>query len=203
VQRSAETPAAPIAEPAAYYAPRGLRRAVIHAFVLFHLAAVTAWSFTSTESKAPVDRAVRSAFGWYMFPTGLWQAWNMFAPNPGMSNVYVEAEVTLRDGSTATWRFPRMDELGYFERYRVERYRKWGNERVFAGGKPDPVIAADAARFAARQVERPGNPATRVELARYRAQIPSPRRGGLAPHDQPVLEWDRKVFFTLEPGGRP
>lgn len=203
MQRSAQTPAAPIPEAAIPCGPRGLRRTLIHAFVAFHLVAVAAWSFTSSGSKSPVDRAVRAAFGWYMFPTGLWQAWNMFAPNPGMSNVYLEAEVTLRDGTRATWKFPRMDELGYFERYRVERYRKWGNERVWAGANPDPVIAADAARFAARQVERPDNPATKVELVRYRAQIPSPKRGGLIPHDQPVREWDRRVFFTLEPGGRP
>ena len=202
MQRSAEIPSPSTAESAARYAPQGLRRAVIHTFVLFHVTAIAAWSFMSTESKSPVDRTIRSAFGWYLFPTGLWQAWNMFAPNPGMSNVYLEAEVTLRDGSRATWKFPRMDELTYVQRYRLERYRKWGNERVWAGGNPDPVIAADAARFAARQVERAGNPAIKVELVRYRAQIPSPKRGGLAPHDQPVPEWDRKVFFTLEVGER-
>lgn len=132
-----------------------------------------------------------------MLPTGLWQAWNMFAPNPAMSNVYLEAQVTLSDGSRATWKFPRMAELGYFDRYRMERYRKWGTERVWSAGNADPRVMEAAARFAARQVARQENPATAVELVRYRVQIASPKRGQIRPHRDEPRAWDRLVFYTL------
>jgi hypothetical protein len=169
---------------------------LIHAFVLFHLFAVVCWSFTSTESSSRIDRAVRAGLGFYMLPTGLWQAWNMFAPNPAMSNVYLEAEVTLADGIRAVWKFPRMSELGYFERYRKERYRKWATERVWSAGRGEPLVVEGAARYAARQVERPGNPARLVELVRYRAQVPSPKRWDIRPHAERPQSWDRLVFYT-------
>jgi hypothetical protein len=125
----------------------------------------------------------------------------MFAPNPWMSNDYVEAEVTFREGSRATWPFPRVDRLGYFARYRMERYRKWGNERVWAAGSGDPLLAEAAARFAARQVGRRGGTVERVDLVRYRAPIPSPRGKSLVPHDATPQAWDRQVFFTWRPAG--
>src|SRR3712207_1254298 len=96
-----------------------------------------------------------------MYPLGLWQSWDMFAPNPAMANVYLEAEVTFADGSRTTWRLQRMEQLSYWQRFRKERYRKWGNERLVtnADGTPNPLLCDAAARFAARQVERPANPA--------------------------------------------
>jgi hypothetical protein len=175
-----------------------LKKNLIHAFVLFHLTAVAAWSFTSSDSTSKLHKVVRSRFAFYMLPTGLWQAWNMFAPNPAISNVYLEAEVTLADGSRVTWKFPRMNELGYFDRYRRERYRKWASERVWTSGQVDRLVAEPAARFAARQVERPDNQARVVELVRYRAQIRSPKRDEIARHDEVPQEWERLVFFTYQ-----
>jgi hypothetical protein len=127
----------------------------------------------------------------------------MFAPNPVMANVYLEADVTLRDGSHVTWPFPRADRMGYFERYRRERYRKWATERVWAGGKVNPGVAQAAARFAARQVERPGNPAASVDLVRYQALIDPPKRKPLPHYREEPGAWDRLVFYTWTPqGGR-
>jgi len=181
-------------------APRGALRAVLHALILFHLAAVVGWSFTTAESPAPLNKLVRARFRHYMMSLGLTQGWNMFA-NPPMSNIYLDAAVTLQDGSQMTWPFPRMGELGYFERYRKERYRKWAVEHVWASGNMDARVAEAAARFAARQVERPGNEARRVELVRYREQIDSPKRGPLRPYRQPATTWDRLVFYTWTPEG--
>ena len=176
-----------------------LKRALIHAFVAFHLAAAVGWSFTSNTPTEPLGKMVRSHLSRYMLPSGFWQTWNMFAPNPAVSNNSLEAEITFRDGSREVWKFPRVSDMGYFERYRCERYRKWGNERVLAAGKPDPRVAGPAARFAARQVERPGTPVRAVDLARYRAQIPSPKRGRWRPYNDPPPDWERQVFFTWSP----
>ena len=153
---------------------------------------------TSADSTAPLDKMIRSRLGPYVLPLGFWSQWNMFAPNPPISNNYLEAEVTFADGERATWRFPRVDQMGFFERYRGERYRKWASERVVAAGRPLPLVAEAAAGFAARQVERPGNPRRRVELVRYRSQIPSPKRGRLRPHAEPPGDWERQVLYAIE-----
>ena len=122
----------------------------------------------------------------------------MFAPNPAMANAYLEAEVTFRDGSRATWPFPRMDRMGYFERFRKERYRKWATERVnWMGGKPDPALAEAAARFAARQVDRgPDNPPWAIELVRYWAPTPPPSRRAMLPYGVDPFEWERQPIFA-------
>jgi hypothetical protein len=190
---SAKTEAAPA------NAPWGLKRAVLHALILFHLAAVACWSFSTIDSRMPLNQMLRSRLGWYVWPTGFWQAWDMFAPNPATANVYLEADVTLADGSHVTWEFPRADRMGYFERYRKERYRKWATERVWAHGSVNPRIAQAAAKYAARQVERPGNPARRVELVRYHSPIGRPGRPPLPHYRDPPTVWDRHVFFAWAP----
>jgi hypothetical protein len=118
--------------------------------------------------------------------------------SPPLSNNYLEAEVTFADGGQATWRFPRVNQMGLFERYRKERYRKWASEYVLAAGKPVPVIAEAAARFAARQVERPESPPRTVELVRYRSQIPPPKRGQMRPHGEAPRDWERQTLYTCE-----
>jgi hypothetical protein len=175
-----------------------LRRALIHCFVGLHLAAVIGWSFSFPNSAAPLGRVVRSRLAFYMVPALLAQQWDMFA-NPPLSNKYLEAEVTFADGGHGTWRFPRLDEGGYFQRYCNERYRKWATESVMeAAGRPLPLVAEAAARYAARQVERPGNAARKVELVRYRAQIPPPRRGAMRPYAEAPRDWERQVLYACE-----
>ena len=160
--------------------------------------AITCWSFTSPESSAPLNRMVRARLAPYVIPPGFGQQWDMFAPNPPLSNSLLEAEVTLADGSRTTWRFPRMNEMGLFERYRFERHRKWASERVVAGGRPPAPVADAAARYAARQVEVPGNRPTKVKLVRYRSRTPSPRGPRLRPHTEPPRDWERHVLYAGE-----
>ena len=176
----------------------GLLRILIHCFVGFHLIAIMCWTLTSGLSKAPLSKMVRDKLEGYIVPLGLGQQWNMFAPHPPLSNDYLEAEVTFADGAVATWRFPRMEELGYFDRYRRERHRKWTTESVLAWGKSMPVVAEAAARFAAWQVERPGSPPRKVELVRYSSDIAHWRTRPLPPHSQRSKDWKRQLFFVCE-----
>jgi hypothetical protein len=171
----------------------------LHALILFHVAAVACWSFSTNDPRMPLNRMLRSRLGRYVWPTGFWQAWDMFAPNPVVANVYLEGEVTLADGSRVTWPFPRADRMGYFERYRRERFRKWGTQRVWAGGKVDPAVAQAAAAYAARQVARPENPARRVELVRYLAPIDLPKGKPLPHYRDPPRQYERLVFYTWTP----
>ena len=198
------------------------KRVLIHAFVAFHLCAVLAWCLTSSTSQLPLHKKVRKHLAPYMGWSGLWQGWTMFAPNAPMVNSYLEAEVTLDDGTTAVYAFPRMDQLGYAERYQKERYRKWVHERVMRGGSPDPAMCAAAARLAARRVAEVGGAGTEgagdsgaeaevagarvagrggagarggrrsVRLVRYWAEIPRPGTAG------GNAEWKRQVIYEGE-----
>jgi hypothetical protein len=172
---------------------------LIHAFVFVHLTAVILFSFTDPNSPTESVQKVRAKIGKYFYPTGLWQRWDMFAPDPPAYNGYLEAEVTLRDGRRVVWPFPRMRRLDLFQRYLKERYRKWGQERVWREGHPDPVIATAAARYIARQAAPPDNPARTVELVGYRTPIPRPSAKALArPWPAEPTGWTRQPFFTCD-----
>ena len=98
-----------------------IRRNVISAFILFHLMAITLWA-------VPYDSTVivraRDMIQPYMRWTGLFQRWDMFAPNPVPTNTVIKA-VVITDHHIRVWEYPRMDKLGFGERYRKERYRKF------------------------------------------------------------------------------
>lgn len=101
---------------------RKLKQAAISAFLLFHIVAITCWC---VPSNALLFQRVRSAVRPYFLWSGLFQAWDMFAPSPRNINAYLEAVVVFNNGQTYTWKFPRMEQLGYVERYYKERYRKF------------------------------------------------------------------------------
>lgn len=170
------------------------RRILISAFLLFHIVAILSWSLPlNSLLVAEIKQKVTP----YMLWSGLFQVWDMFAPEPPMLNAYLEAEVTFRDGRTAIWKFPRMQELGYVERYFKERYRKWANERVRADA--NAALWPDAARYVARQYSTPGNPPVRVRLIRHWSDIAAPPRPG---ETAVPAVWRRYVFYThfVNPG---
>ena len=103
-----------------------------------------------------------------MLWTGLFQAWDTFAPLPKSQNDYVQGVVITRDGQNHIWNFPRMEQLSFFQRYSKERYRK------FAESLPAEKNAAawpDVARHLAQGYKNPLNPAEIVLLIRYWSPI--------------------------------
>ena len=101
--------------------PRWIGRLIVNAFIAGHVLAIVAWSLP--EQRVPAVWRVKRVIALYMTRSGLWQDWRMFAPHPLTSNYDVRAELSYHDGTSATWIFPRMEDLGYAERYRKERYR--------------------------------------------------------------------------------
>ncbi|MDI9634698.1 hypothetical protein QPK87_37465 [Kamptonema cortianum] len=65
----------------------------------------------------------------YTESTGLWQFWDMFAPNPARVDYWLDAEVTYQDGSTKIVEYPRMKNMSLFQKFMKERYRKY-SERL-------------------------------------------------------------------------
>jgi len=164
--------------------PRSARIAV-STFVAFHLFAIVAWCM---PLDTPLTLAVRGLIRPYMVWIGLFQKWDMFAPDPSKLNNYVSAVVTHADGQTSVWNFPRMQDLGILDKYTKERYRKFANDNLridsFAPLWPD------CARYIARMNNRTASsPPLIVELVRHWSLVPPPD-GTL-----PAGEWRQFTFY--------
>lgn len=120
------------------------QRIAINCFIAFHLLAITCWAI---PLNGPLISAFRDGLRPYIVPSGLFQSWDMFSPNPKGINSYMEAIVIYQDGSTQLWTFPRMEFLSYRERYVKERYRKY-EENLQNGDNSE--LWPDAARRIAR-----------------------------------------------------
>ena len=147
-----------------------LKRLAISAFVLVHLAAVGLWNLPRC--------ALTERFGgwtpYYMLPTGLWQHWGMFAPDPVRDTWALEAVVRDRSGIQRRFGFLRTAELSAWEGFWAYRHGK----------------------FLANMADKTGGPAFRELTARHAV-----RRLGLAAEDFPVeVELLYQVRTTPPPG---
>lgn len=61
----------------------------------------------------------------YVMCTGVWQSWDMFAPEPSSLDIYLDAEVTYQDGTKRIVPYPRMYDLSLSQKYLKERFRKY------------------------------------------------------------------------------
>jgi hypothetical protein len=64
---------------------------------------------------------------WYMRSTGLWQYWDMFAPNPMSDDIWLDSVVAFQDGTEKVQPYPRMADLGLVDKYFQERFRKYAD----------------------------------------------------------------------------
>jgi hypothetical protein len=162
---------------------RGFVRGALSVFILFHLIAITCWVLpTNVWPVAGVKELVRP----YMLWTGLFQSWDTFGPNPVDVNSYVKAVVVTRNRKILIWAFPRMEELGFAERYRKERYRKFVEVMQQLASAP---IWPDIAKHVARMFNSPADPPDKVFLIQYVRPI----KPGADEGDQPALK--SSVFY--------
>jgi hypothetical protein len=163
------------------------RRGVISVFILFHLVAITCMAF---PFDLPPFRNIKDLVKPYMVWAGLFQTWDMFAPNPEAVNSYIKTVVISRDRHMHVWSFPRMEELGFVERYRKERYRK------FSDVLPQPQNAPlwpDVATHAARQFSSQSDPPEKVLLIEFQSDIPPAAEGAPDPAPRPSVFYDDYV----------
>jgi hypothetical protein len=114
------------------------------------------------------------------------QAWGVFAPDPRLSSIGLEARITFADGSTAVWRPPQGARIG--ENLRYYRWRKW-LERARADSYRD--IWEPTARWIASEHDDGPSPVVRVELVRFFHE-------NVVSGDQPP--WEEFTYHTLELG---
>ncbi len=142
-----------------------LLQAAISVFLLFHIVAITCWS---VPLDTPLLAAIRGLVRPYMLWSGLFQSWDMFAPSPRSVNAYVQGVVITKDGRLHTWKFPRMEQLSFTERYDKERYRKFVESLQ---DDRNSALWPDVARYLAHPYKDPANPPEIVMLIRYWSDI--------------------------------
>jgi hypothetical protein len=130
---------------------------------------------------------IRHVIAPYMVWSGLTQGWALFAPDPQYINVYLEAQITYRDGQKKIWKFPMPQDYGYYRRYFMERERKWSSDNLRLDS--NAFLWPDAARYVARVNRDPNNPPVSVALIRHWSFIAPPRSGKSEP-------WNQYTFFT-------
>ena len=166
------------------------RRGVISVFILFHLVAITCMAL---PADFPPIRNIKDLVKPYMVWAGLFQTWDMFAPNPEAINSYIKTVVISRDRHMQVWSFPRMEELGFLERYKKERYRKFSD--VLPQSQYAPLWP-DVAAHAAKQFNSPSDPPEKVLLIDFQSDIHP------GPGDAPDPAARPNIFYDdyLQPG---
>ncbi|MCB0825193.1 MAG: hypothetical protein KDC26_03310 [Armatimonadetes bacterium] len=167
----------------------------VKAFVIFHAVMIIGWSLPGLSPEREVEnRALpplkrvqyfsdtfltenrnlfrnRDVFlSYYMMPTGLWQSWDMFAPNPARTDMYMDAIVKYEDGSEKTVEYPRIYSMPIPKKFFHERYRKF-RERL----SPDAYEykwPQTAYWMAAQAWVTPENPPVEIRLRRHWMDCP-------------------------------
>jgi hypothetical protein len=140
-------------------------RVLINVFLLFHLIAIVSWSMPLSS---PLLEAFRGLIKPYMLWSGLFQSWDTFAPTPKSQNDYIQGVVITRDGHTHNWPFPRMEQLGFLDRYTKERYRKFTE---YLPDDKNSALRPDVAMHLAGFYQDRNNPPEFVILVRYWSDI--------------------------------
>jgi hypothetical protein len=149
--------------PEEIYEIGALRRGMISAFILFNLLLITVVA-VPLKAFAGAKELVMPYMRW----SGLFQSWDMFGPDPVKVNSYVKAVIISRDHHMQVWSFPKMEDLGFGERFRKERYRK------FLEVLPQPQFAPlwpDVAVHLARSLNNPADPPDKILLIQFQSDI--------------------------------
>lgn len=157
-------------------------------WLVLHIVAITAYALPDVysklikENREPVGSEKillwnqmyinRSPLGQYCMMTGFWQRWDMFAPKPSNTDLYMTAEVKYKNGVVKVYQYPRLFTMGLWDKWLNERYRKY-YERVNDDSMRylRPPVANQIAR---KMNTEPGNPPVEVSLIRHWQTIMPP-----------------------------
>jgi hypothetical protein len=146
------------------------RRIGISAFVLMHLGATAIWVMPECPIRVRFVNVVR----WYMMPLGLWQYWGMFAPDPILHTLTLEADVVDAHGLRYNFAFPKLADYSFVGQ--VPRFR----HSKFAANLGIPGLEAHrrlAAKHAVRRLELPAESYPAVVRLQYQVRA-TPTPGG-------------------------
>jgi hypothetical protein len=121
------------------------RRWALSAFVMFHLSALIMW----TMPNCAIKTRCLHPFRYYLLPTGLWQWWAIFAPDPIRNTMVLNAEVVDAKGMRYVYEFPRIGELTWWQKFPLYRHPKFTGNMLAEEYK---VHRTFTARHAVRQL---------------------------------------------------
>jgi hypothetical protein len=189
---------------------------LIVAFVMYHIVTITIYALPKPSddvlkgkvpprgSDALLTFNFREMKQWnifygYLYPTGFWQYWDMFSPDPAQTDVWCDAEVTFLDGTKTMFQYPRMKTLSIPDKFMQERYRKF-YERVNVNDWHyfwPPFAQAIALKTATD----PGSPPVRVTLFRHFQEVmrhdePQPKEPAYGSYAFYIYVVDQKKLFS-------
>jgi hypothetical protein len=156
-----------------------------------YLVAATWWAMPpGTPGRDPVVRLAAGPFN----ALGLWQSWDMFAPDPMPADIYVSLFAVLEDGTIVEGDLTYMPALDILTRYTTERWRRFCNDHLRLD--VNQRLWPDAARWFAGRIEREaGQRVMRLVLWRHWRYTVPPGPDG-APPQRP--EWLSAAFHAWD-----
>lgn len=121
---------------------------LVSAFVLFHVSVVAGW----LTPACPIRQRLSKAMSYYLFPTGLWQYWLMFSPNPPSAILKLEAVAVDAQGIRHEFLFPRIEGRSFLETLPRFRHPKFAANLLMDEYVPERLFAA---RHVLRNLELP------------------------------------------------
>lgn len=127
----------------------------------------------------------------------IFQTWNMYAPNPSRTNVYLTAEIEFDDETKEIYEFPRVDRMNIFEKYAygermrvlIEAIRKDENSFLWK----------DVAKFALRKMKEKNFYKIPVRVHLYRHWYITPMmKQEFRPHLSKSDKYQSYKFYTYE-----
>lgn len=118
-------------------------RLVLSVVLLAYLGALVLWNLPSSALRERFGLALAFVF----FPTGLWQQWGMFAPDPMADTVALEGDARDARGMRHSYRFPAMAGVPVMQALLGYRHSKFAHNMA-------PAEGVAYREFAARHVVR-------------------------------------------------
>jgi hypothetical protein len=148
----------------------------VSAFILTALFVAVLWLLPASDTRDKFVAPLRPFISYF----GFWQTNQFFAPDPPKRNVDIRAEIHCSNGKTVAYQFPRLDEMGIFERIIKCPFRKYAYYVLdYEDQKHDArmVIRTEFAKFIARRHASPECTPTGVTISSYVADVPPPNIG--------------------------
>ena len=168
--------------------------AVLHhwqsVLVCVYIFAIFSW--TMPADNFPGKSTVDSVFRGPLLYFGLWQGWDMFAPNPRAEDIVVDVAFTNRDGSSHTWNLTQMNEMGFFDRWQRERWRKYFNDHLRLDSERN--LWQPFADYAVRYLRTQGQDPVKMEFTRWWRPTVRPVSPDLRA-DRNKSPWNRYTFY--------
>jgi hypothetical protein len=116
-------------------------RVLLSIFIGFVVLGIVVFDLPESTLKSTASKATEPVIN----ALGLNQNWNVFAPDPRRQSIFIEARVTMSDGSHRTWRpYVGGDLLGSYRDYRWGKYAE--NVRLDRNRQLWPALAEWVAR---------------------------------------------------------